>query len=109
MKYNLLDDLSLLSTIPVKIINNLTKTCQTILVEDIVENIYTEDTICEIDIGIGVLYVKYLDDNFSYIFKPSEDFNKELQECVKNNKKPLKELVSEKLSNNILKTYKELI
>ena len=109
MKYNILDDLSVVSTIPIKIINNLTKTCQTILVENIVENIYTEDIVCELDIGIGVLYVKYLDGNFSYTFKPSEDFNEELQECVKNNKKPLKELVSEKLSNNILKTYKELI
>lgn len=109
MKYNILDDLSALSTIPIKIINNLTKTCQTILVENIVENICTEDTVCELDIGIGVLYVKYLDGTFSYIFKPSEDFNEELHECAKNNNKPLKELVSEKLSNNILKTYKELI
>ena len=104
----MLDDLSLLTTIPKGVLEKLiTKSIDTICY-DVREQQLQNSPITEVDIGIGILYIKLEDDNIMYKFIPSEVLENKVLKTVNKQYKPVCGLAEESLKKRIMNAYKEL-
>ena len=72
MKYNLIDDISSLSLIKPSILNKLIDISQSCLCDYVDNMSILEDSLVEVDIGIGTLNIFIEEDVIKYQFKPSK-------------------------------------
>lgn len=106
--FNILDDLSVLTTIPKGVLEKLvTKSIETICY-DVREQQLQNSPITEVDIGIGILYIKLEDDNIMYKFIPSEVLETKVLKTVNKQYKPVCGLAEASLKKRIMNAYKEL-
>ena len=68
-----------------------------------------EETIAEIDIGIGILYIQCLDNNIKYKFIPSDMLDKAVKETLINKLNLLELKLETSLVSKITNIYKDLI
>ena len=109
MKYNLIDDISSLSLIKPSILNKLVDISQSCLCDYVDNMSILEDSLVEVDIGIGTLNIFIEEDVIKYQFKPSKKLEKNLVQTVVDGNSPLTYKIEKKLNKQILNTYKELL
>lgn len=109
MKYNLIDDISSLSLIKPSILNKLIDISQSCLCDYVDNMSILEDSLVEVDIGIGTLNIFIEEDLIKYQFKPSKKLEKNLVQTVVDGNSPLMYKIEKKLNKKILNTYKELL
>lgn len=109
MKYNLIDDISSLSLIKPSILNKLIDISQSCLCDYVDNMSILEDSLVEVDIGIGTLNIFIEEDAIKYQFKPSKKLEKNLVQTVVDGNSPLTYKIEKKLNKKILNTYKELL
>lgn len=107
---NLIQDLSLITTISESHLRKLVDKSSWIICNDCIEGLYTKsDKVVDIDIGIGILYISLDKNNIRYKFIPSEDLNKSVIKSVVEGINPLKDNLEESLKSKIVNVYKELL
>ena len=101
--------ISTLSTIPEWAIDKFQKYINLVHSHDIVEQIFENKDVFEIDLWEGKLYIKLEDDALKYKFIPSEDFNEIVKTSIIKKKSRLVDSVTDKLKTAITNTYKDII
>ena len=106
---NLINDLSTLTNIPIDIWEKFIDIAHMDIAHYAFETISQKETSLSIDIGLGILYIKYEDDNIKYKFIPHESLEREVEEAFVNKKSPLVEVSTKKLTTRLKNAYKEFI
>lgn len=109
MLYNAIEDISTLTTIPLKTLYKLADKCGDCICNDILESKNSDDTISTIDIGIGKLNINITPKNITYTFIPSKEMELKILNTIKTNESPLIKDIENSLTAKILNTYKDLI
>lgn len=109
MVFNVSDDLSKLTTIPKWQIDKLRDIARLDICQCVFDSMKEENQICQIDIGIGTLFIKTLKDSVEYKFIPDACLEKMVADTVNEEKEFLKEDLEVKSNMRILKIYKELM
>lgn len=107
--YSLIEDLAILTTIPISSLQKLVSKSIYCICNCVEENKLKNENLTEINLGIGCLYINVVNNNVEYKFVP----NKKLEEAIRNTlvegKNPLTDRLEESLVNKILHVYKNLI
>lgn len=109
MDYNILNELSTVTTIPIKDLKNLSNRSNELICHGVLECVKLGDTEAVFDIGLGTVKISILDDELFYRFEPSTKLEKMLIESVSNNSDPLIKAVEDKITDRILRAYKDLM
>ena len=106
---NIIEDLSKLTTIPVKSLNKLVD--KTVFcISDIVEDAVLEQKkLLEIDIGIGILHIKLESESVKYKFIPHQILETAVKDTIVNKRNLLQDTLEKVLVNRVVNTYKELL
>ena len=108
---NIVNDISILTTIPDKVLAKFFRKMVFCICEAVQENISDEHNvkdITELDIGIGKLYIKHIGADIKYRFEPSDFFEKALLSTIINKKNYLQEFLDESLRKKFIEAYKDL-
>jgi len=105
----IIEDLSVLTSIPIATLNKMASLSSDIISHSVMESLYRGENVAEIDIGIGILYIKYEGDSVKYRFTPSSQTEKKVASTVISKRSTLTDRVEESLKNKVEKTYKELL
>lgn len=109
VNYDLIGDLSKLTTIPKNSLAKLSNVAQKVIANDVYSTmIKSRDDVSEVNLGFGVLYIG-IKDGIQYKFVPSPEFETSLKEVVNNKIDPLKIEIEETLVSRILNAYKDLL
>lgn len=109
VKYDLIGDLSKLTTIPKNSLAKLSNVAQKVIANDVYSTmIRSKDDVAEVNIGFGILYIG-IKDGIQYKFVPSPEFEDILKEVVNDRVDPLKIEIEETLVSRILNAYKDLL
>lgn len=115
-EYNVVKDVSTLSTIPEKALNKLNNKVlyciSDALVEAISDAISTEngeDFAVDLDLGIGKLSIGFVDNSIKYKFTPSKDLETSVKQAVLNEQNLLEDVLDKSYVEKIENVYKELI
>ena len=73
--YNLINDISILTTIPATTLNKLIDKTHYLICNDLIESINKKEDLVEIDVGIGTLQLKLIDNDVKYRFIPNRKSN----------------------------------
>ena len=109
MTSNLIEDLSILTTIPTKNLTSLFNKMEYCIVDTVKENYLQNNDLTEIDIGFGKLYIKKEENNLRYKFTPSDELTKALSNLFKNKLNLLEFQLEKSLVDKITNVYKELL
>lgn len=106
---DLLSDLSTLTGIPRLTLDKLTKS-KILCISHTAHETQCEgkDTV-EIDIGLGVLYIKYDTEVVKYKFIPSKALENQIRHTIDSKTSPLIIKAEHQLADRIKSTYKELV
>lgn len=105
----IIDDLSAITTISNHALVNLVEKAMSCICHDVCENIISGNPLTEIDIGIGVLYIKLEGENIKYKFLPSKKLEEYVASTVELKISPLVLQVDEAFRQRIESTYKDLL
>lgn len=105
----LVDDLSTLTTINNLKLQRLIKLSIYCITEEILENLLTDKSLTEYDIGIGTLYISTANNEIRYKFIPSEEFSSSVKNTVETKRNLLEAKVEKSLISSIEETYKDLL
>lgn len=108
---DIVKDISTLTTIPEKTLNKFFRKMTYCICESVQEDMLqeNENQIVELDIGIGILYIKYTDgENLKYHFEPNELLSKSLKQTVINKQNLLEDLLNDSLAKKFMEVYKDL-
>lgn len=106
--YNMLNDLSTLTTIQTNSLDKLFNKCKMLICDYIVQDNLCKTNTTSIDIGIGTVVINMQDHELNYKFIPSNDLEDMLVECIKTKNSPLVNTIEKTLSDRITKAYKDL-
>lgn len=108
--HSLSSDLSLITSIPEKTVNKFFKKMILCIGENALEQFDGDfSKIIKIDIGIGNLYIKYIDNEFKYHFEPSDLLNKTMKNNVLENNSVLISALKDTMSKKFTETYKDIL
>ena len=106
---NLIEDVSKLTTIPIKSLNSLSDTFIYCIIDAVKESkLNGEDTV-NLDLGIGNICIKLLDKELKYKFIPSDKMNKGMSDLFNKGLNSLENVLESSLVDKIVNTYKDLI
>ena len=105
---NIIEDISVLSTIPEKTLEKLLNKIYYCISDALVEDIANEKDITELDIGIGVLYIRHIGDQVAYKFIPSEDLEKTVNTTIIKKQNLLENVLNDSLAKKFMDVYKDL-
>lgn len=109
IKYDILNDLSILTTIPILNLNKLsTRSCED-MCHCVLESINSNEQVSSLDIGIGQIVVFVDDEQIKYKFLPSSEFEQMLIDSINSNKSPLTNTIEQSLQKRMINIYKELL
>ena len=107
--FDLISDLSLITTIPNKTLQRLCDKGTECICHDVLETIQSEETSTDIDISVGTIKIIIEDDELHYRFIPSRRLEEMLVNSIGSGEDPLVACIENSLSSRILNTYKDLI
>lgn len=107
--FNIVEDVSKLTTIPVKSLNSLMDKFIYCIVDAVKESNLSNEEITEIDLGVGVLYIKHTNKELKYKFVPSNKLNKCMSDMLNSGLNSLENTLELSLVDRIVNTYKDLI
>lgn len=108
---NIVNDMSILTTIPDKTLIKFFKKMIFCICEAVKEDMLDENNpkeITELDIGIGKLYVKVVGREVKYKFEASEYLQKAMLATVTDKENPLPKFLDETLAKKFVDLYKEI-
>lgn len=108
MNYKLTQDLSNTTNIPKLCLDNLCLKAEDCITYCVQENLVTREPLTSIDIGIGILYIKLIDDKISYKFVPSSTLDDKIRKAILQGENPLLYKLETSLAARIKSTYKGL-
>lgn len=106
---NLIQDLSILTTINTESLNKLLDRVYYIISDNLVEAMINEKDIAEIDIGIGTLMVRISGDDIKFKFVPNAKLQEVVKTTIVNKENKLISVVEKSLVDKITRTYKDLL
>lgn len=105
----LVTDISSITSISKLALENLVEKSCNCICHCVQESVLNQESVTSVDIGIGILYIKFENDEIKYKFIPS----KKLEDCVSftvlNKESPLVFALETALKNRIENSYKELL
>ena len=101
--------LSILTSIDENVFNNLLSKAEWCICDSVEQSCLDNKQKTSIDIGIGTLLIKHNSDKIEYKFIPSEEFEKDISDCVINNKNGLTKKKEKSLINRLTNVYKDLL
>lgn len=105
---NMVEDLEILTTIPASTLKKLMTKEVYCIANAVEESMLSNEDISEVDIGIGTLYIKHVDNEIKYKFVPSAKLNDAVKSTVVNKKNVLVDVLEPSLVNNFKTVYKDL-
>ena len=102
-------DLASLTTIPRELIDKLIAIAEFNICHGVFEGITEKKNPVELDIGIGILYIKYEGNDVKYKFIPSQRLEEEVNEVLISRRSPIMSKSTKQLSSRIQAAYKEFI
>lgn len=105
---NLLQDLNVLTNIPEKSLSKLVNVSINSICTGAWEALNSEEDVLSVDIGLGILYIKLVDEDFKYHFVPSDTFSKELKNSKTSQISPLSPRLLGSLKTKFLEVYKDI-
>ena len=108
MKNKLITDLSKITTINEQTLEKLSTKCIWCICDAVEESIYNGETLSEIELGIGTLYILIEDDSIKYKFKPNKQLETNVINTVYYEKNPLQAEIEKSLVSKFNNTYKDL-
>lgn len=109
MNVKLVNDLFAVTGVPKLTLENLITKTNLCIGHTVWESLTKSEGITEIDIGIGVLYIKLAEDNLKYKFIPSVNLEAMLQSTITTKTSPLINSAECSINKKIENTYKELL
>lgn len=109
MKQNIIKDLSALTTIPEATLQKLAEKIKWCICDDIEESLLKGDSVTEIDVGIGTLFVGVKNESVSYYFTPSKNLESSVKETIVDGKNPLTDKIEQSLVSKVVNAYKNFI
>lgn len=106
--HELLKDVSTITTIPKLTLESINESTIICMCHDILEDKLSGADISELDIGIGILYIK-LDDDIKFKFVPNSKFENIIKTTLEDNTSPLISKAENILKTKVIKTYKDLL
>lgn len=105
------ENISKLSTIPVKSIEQLSRYINSIHSHDLVTQMMDDKStnIFEIQLFEGTLMLQVIDDNIKYKFIPNEEFSKVILDTILSKKSLLVNDLDKKLQRILQKAYKDVL
>lgn len=105
----LIEDLSKLTTIPIRSLDALFNKSEWIICNAVEDAKLQHEGIAKIDVGFGVLLIKIDDENVKYKFIPSTTLEANITKTINSGKNPLLSQIEDKLAAKIENTYKDLL
>lgn len=105
--YNLLKHES--AGLTAKDLDKLAKLVELDIIDNVVETVQAKKDITEISLSFGTLYIKYSDGDIKFKLVPSEEFKKQISECVAAGTSALDAKLNDALVARINHIYKDLI
>lgn len=108
---DIINDISVLTTIPAKTFDKLVKKSVYCICDAIVEDRLGDEDITTVDLGIGTLFIKHLSDSgdgIKYHFEPSVYMSKAIKACISTNQNPLEDVLLTGLKEKFIDVYKDL-
>lgn len=105
----LIEDLATLTTISQNALVSLNEKSYSCICHSVCESMIEGKPLTEIDLGIGILYIKCEEDQIKYKFIPSKKLEENVTFTVKNKVSPLVLEVETSLKDRIESTYKNLL
>lgn len=105
----LIDDISTLTTISKNALVNLNDKAQSCICHCVCESLIEGNSLTEIDIGIGTLYIKFEGEEIKYKFIPSKKLEESVALTAQYKSSPLVYEVDVALKERIESTYKNLL
>lgn len=105
---NLTTDLATLTSIPKASLDKLVEKSHWCICHSVEEGILNNNNIIEMNIGIGVLYIKLEENDVRYKFIPSPSLEECVRDTVVNRTNPLINITEKALVTRIVNTYKDI-
>ena len=106
---NLIKDISALSNMPEDMLFKLQTLIEFNIQQCVFESIIEKNNLVEIDIGIGILYIKYEGESVKYKFIPSDKLEQEVNQVINSRKSPIMTMSTKQMVSRLQAAYKELI
>ena len=107
--YSLQDDLKTLTNISSDVIDKLVNKILYIICDDVLDTHLNNNTVTDIDTGIGVLSICVDNNQIKYRFIPSAIVESAVKNTIVDLKSPVKERASKTLASKINEIYEELL
>ena len=104
-----LEDLNVLTTIPLTALQDLRDQGIDCIAHSVLENILSENPLTELDIGIGILYIKLEDESIKYRFIPSKKLEDTVAFTVLTKQSPVVSRAETALKEKVESTYKNFL
>ena len=105
----IIDDLATLTTISQNALVNLNEKTHSCICHSVCESMLEGKPLTEIDLGIGILYIKCEEDQIKYKFIPSKKLEESVAQTIKYKASPIVYQVESALKDRIESTYKNLL
>lgn len=102
-------DISLFTGLSEDNLSYIENIIEDIICEDVYESVLNHESVTEINIGYGILYIKLEDNNVKYKFIPNKNLIDNINNIFKNKEYTFKSKINKTLTDRITKTYKELL
>ena len=109
MTFDLIKDLSELTTIPDTTITKLFEKAAWCICNDIYEAKLDNKTQVDIDMIVGMLHIHIENNQIKYMFEPSKKLESAVRETIIENKNPLSNVVETMLAYRITNAYKDYL
>ena len=104
-----LEDLNVLTTIPLTALQALKDKGIDCIAHSVLENVLSKNPLTELDIGIGILYIKLEDDSIKYRFIPSKKLEDTVASTILTKQSPVISRVETALKEKVESTYKNFL
>lgn len=105
---NVIKDLCVLTTIPQSNLEKLVDLAESSISHALVESALSNETITELNIGIGKLYITDTENGILYKFVPSREMSSVVSDALSNKKSKVVRLAEGEMKKRIENTYKDM-
>lgn len=109
MEIKAIDLVSKLTTIPDKNLIRLQDIYELVICDAVEDSLIKGESWTRVDLNLGMLDIKFEDNNLKFRFVPSAKFEEELIDTIVNKHNCLAHAIETSLVNKITQTYKDLM
>lgn len=106
---DILEDVSILTTIPKKVLAKLIEKVQFAISDGVLEGVLAGKNIVDINIGIGTIYIQILENSIKYKFIPNETMEENVKHAIVNKENKLEKVLEDTLVEKIVNVYKDFL